>query len=248
MNETLFSDKSPRQRGGGSWLLPLGLLIAFFFCAAMWLLPSLTHPRWVSYRMQSSYCLKDIGLAMHNYHDTYDEFPPAYTVDKHGKPLLSWRVLLLPFMEEEELYEKFHLDEPWSSAANRELISQMPEIYTSPFFRDSRKEGKTPYLAIVDEHDGHTVLLPKKSCSFKDIIDGSSNSAIAIDDPAYLVTWTKPDDWDPLELLVLSSFGENEMHGIHVLLADGSLTTIDQKNRERLVGMIYCDDGRIPLD
>lgn len=249
MNETLFSDKSPRQRGGGSWLLPLGLLIVFLICAAMWLLPSTGHPRWVSDRMQSSNHLKDIGLAMHNYYDTYDEFPPAYTVDKDGQPLLSWRVLLLPFMEEEELYEKFQLDEPWSSEANRELISQMPEVYTSPFFRDSRSEGETPYLAVVDqhdEHDWHTVLMPGKSRTFAQITDGNSNSAMAIDDPTHRVTWTKPADWDPLELLALSTFGENETHGIHVLLADGSVRLIDQARVEQLDGMIYCDDGRLP--
>ncbi len=70
-------------------------------------------------RSQCTNNLQQIGLAMHNYHDRHKTFPPAYTVDKAGKPLLSWRVLILPYLDQEALYKEFHLDDPWDSVHNR---------------------------------------------------------------------------------------------------------------------------------
>ena len=69
---------------------------------------------------------------MHNYHDTYGTFPPAATTDGADKPLLSWRVAILPFLEQQPLYEQFHLDEPWDSPHNKTLIEQMPQVYAIP--------------------------------------------------------------------------------------------------------------------
>ena len=81
--------------------------------------------------------LKQIGLALHNYHTKHDTFPPAYSRGKDGKPLLSWRVLVLPFLGEQALYDQFHLDEAWDSPHNRTLISKMPAAYSVP----CRKRG-----------------------------------------------------------------------------------------------------------
>ena len=83
--------------------------------------------------------LKQIGLAMHNYHAMHKTFPPAYTVDKAGKPLLSWRVLILPYLEQDALYKEFHLDEPWDSEHNRALIDRMPATYRCPDAARSRR-------------------------------------------------------------------------------------------------------------
>ncbi|HMF14410.1 MAG TPA: sigma-70 family RNA polymerase sigma factor, partial [Gemmataceae bacterium] len=83
-------------------------------------------------RLQSRDNLKQIALAMHNWHDTYGTFPAAATYRKDGKPLLSWRVALLPFLEQDNLYKQFRLDEPWDSAHNKKLLARMPEIYLVP--------------------------------------------------------------------------------------------------------------------
>jgi hypothetical protein len=76
--------------------------------------------------------LKQIALAMHNYLSVYNTFPPAYIASKDGKPLLSWRVQILPYIEEGRLYEEFHLDEPWDSEHNKALVAKMPKIYAPP--------------------------------------------------------------------------------------------------------------------
>ena len=79
--------------------------------------------------------LKQIGLAMHNYHDRHKSLPSAYTVDKAGKPLLSWRVLILPYLDQEALYKEFHLDEPWDSEHNKPLSAMVVKVYRSPASR-----------------------------------------------------------------------------------------------------------------
>ena len=78
--------------------------------------------------------LKQIGLAMYNYHDQYGCFPPAYTADEHGRPLHSWRVLLLPYLECEDLYDQLRLNEPWNSPYNQQVLkdSDVPSVFRCP--------------------------------------------------------------------------------------------------------------------
>ena len=82
-------------------------------------------------RQQSINNLKHLSLAMHNCMDSYGQFPPAALYSKDGKPLLSWRVLLLPYLDQRELYEQFKLDEPWDGPTNKKLVAKMPAIYSA---------------------------------------------------------------------------------------------------------------------
>ena len=83
--------------------------------------------------------LKQIALAMHNYAADNNTFPPAATFDTDGKPLLSWRMLILPYLDEDSLYRQFHLDEPWDSPHNKPLIAQIP-----PDVSMSQRDGDLP--------------------------------------------------------------------------------------------------------
>jgi TM2 domain-containing membrane protein YozV len=85
-------------------------------------------------RMQCTNNMKQIVLALHSYHDMHDRLPPAYTVDEHGKPLHSWRVLILPYIEEKTLYEQIRLDEPWDSEHNRQFHSKAPRLFQCPSY------------------------------------------------------------------------------------------------------------------
>jgi RNA polymerase sigma factor (sigma-70 family) len=73
--------------------------------------------------------LRTIGKALLNYHAAYGHLPPPAILDKSGKPVLSWRVALLPFLERDALYQQFKLDEPWDSAHNKKLLASMPAVY-----------------------------------------------------------------------------------------------------------------------
>ncbi len=135
--------------------------------------------------------LKQLALAMHNYHDVNKHFPPAAIRDAQGRPLLSWRVMLLPYLDQNELYQQFHLDEPWDSAHNKPLIAKMPDIY-APSSGQLRDQGKTTYLVPVGNQ---TIFGPKEGVAIQDITDGTSNTILIVDaDADQAVIWTKPDD------------------------------------------------------
>src|SRR5262249_18903195 len=113
--------------------------------------------------------LKQLAFAMHTYHDAHKLLPAAASYDRQGKPLLSWRVQLLPYLEQTNLYNQFKLDEPWDSPHNKKLIAKMPPIYRSAFSRKGA-EGKTVYLAPVGKD---TAFSGRKGLRFpKDFPDG----------------------------------------------------------------------------
>jgi hypothetical protein len=139
---------------------------------------------------------KQIALAIHNYIGSHKGlFPPAYSTSRDGKPLLSWRVLILPYLEQEALFKQFHLDEPWDSPHNRTLIARMPGVYRCPLeSREAAGDGKTRYLA---PRGGDTVFRGADPIALKDITDGTSNTIILVDaGDERAVPWTKPDDGD----------------------------------------------------
>ena len=147
-------------------------------------------------RERSANSLKQIGLAMHNYHDTYRHFPTIANFDKAGKPLLSWRVHLLPFLDQVKLYKEFHLDEPWDSEHNKTLIAKMPAPYQSSKNKELLQAGKTTYLAPVGENFMFTGT--PKTLTFRDITDGTSNTILLVDaDDDHAVIWTRPEDFKP---------------------------------------------------
>jgi hypothetical protein len=140
---------------------------------------------------QSIYNIRQIGLALHNFHDVYKAFPTPATYDKEGKPLLSWRVHILPYVEEGQLYREFRRDEPWDSEHNKKLIERMPAVYRRPFA--DTKTTKTPYQVPIGEK---TAFQPGKKRSFRDIKDGTSKTIGIVEvDQEHEVIWTKPDDW-----------------------------------------------------
>ncbi len=149
-------------------------------------------------RVQSINNLKQLALAMHNYHDTNGAFPAAVHA-KNGKPLLSWRVLVLPYLEEAPLFEQFHLDEPWDSEHNRKLIPRMPTVLRSPLSQ-AAEPGRTVYLT---PRGADSAFPGQTGVKLREITDGTSNTIMLIEaDDEHAVPWTKPDDWeyDPREI------------------------------------------------
>src|SRR5262249_30419081 len=98
-------------------------------------------------RAQTANNLKQIALAMHNYHSTYNHFPPHAIYSKDGRPLLSWRVLLLPYLEQDAVFKQFKLDEPWDGPHNKKLLAHMPKVFADPNVHTTQPE--TVYQAFV---------------------------------------------------------------------------------------------------
>src|SRR5262249_38134338 len=102
-------------------------------------------------RIQCGNNLKQIGLALLNYESTYGTFPPAYIADESGKPMHSWRVLILPQLGEGALYEQYRFDEPWDGPSNRRLLSEMPAIYACRSHAGRNPGTNTAYAAALGE-------------------------------------------------------------------------------------------------
>ncbi len=198
-------------------------------------------------RSQCTNNLKQIGLAMHNYHAQYKSFPPAYTVDKAGKPLLSWRVLILPYLEQDALYKEFHLDEPWDSAHNRTLIERMPSTYHCPSGSSKRADlGKTTYLTPR----GKATIFPgSEGVKIQKITDGTSNTIFVVDaGDNRAVTWTKPDDWDVDPKLDLKGIFGHHPGGASFAFADGSVRFIKETVDPKTIEMLITRDGGEVID
>ncbi len=187
------------------------------------LLPAVQAAREAARRAQCVNDLKQIGLALHNYHSTNNGFPAAAITGKDGKPLLSWRVAILPYIEANGLYNEFHLDEPWDSRHNKALIAKMPNAYKCPS-RPQAAEGTTTYKAFVG---GGALFDPTKPAGIQQVTDGTSNTMAVVEGKTPVI-WTKPDDipFDPKAPASFLDAGSNHPGGFNVLFADGSVRFI----------------------
>ena len=203
-------------------------------------LPAVQAARAAAMRSQSMNNLKQIGLAMHNHHDVYKAFPGAYIADKEGKPLLSWRVKILPFVEASPLYDQFRLDEPWDSEHNKKLIARMPSVYRSP--QSKAGPGMTTYLTVR----GKDTMFPgAKAIGIRDITDGTSNTIMAVEatDEAAVI-WTKPDDFQPNANNPFKGLVGPRSEGFLALLGDGSVRFIGRSiDPEVLRRLFERNDG-----
>jgi prepilin-type processing-associated H-X9-DG protein len=154
------------------------------------LLPAVQSAREAARRAQCVNNLKQIALATHNYASATGGFPAAAILDPQGKPLLSWRVSLLPYLDQNALYQKFKLDEPWDSPHNRELLRYMPTVYGCPSRNLASEPGQTAYRVF----SGPTALIhPTRPTQLADVTDGLSNTLMVVES-SQAVPWTKPDD------------------------------------------------------
>ena len=189
--------------------------------------------------------LKQIGLAVHSYHDAVGNFPPAAVCDKKGKPQLSWRVLILPYIEQDNLYKQFKLDEPWDSENNKKLIAKMPAVYAMP---GKSKPGDTDtyYRVFVGNGAGFDWIMGGK---FAQIADGTSNTLMVVT-AKDAVPWTKPDelefdpDKDMTKLIGMVVNGKAQ-----VAMFDGSVRTLSKlPSKETLNALITKNGGEVVGD
>jgi hypothetical protein len=204
------------------------------------LVPALEQVRGAAGRAQSANNLKQMGLAMHNYVDTFKSLPAHASFDKDGKPLLSWRVHILPFVEGQELYKEFHLDEPWDSEHNKQLIARMPPIYRSPLSKAGA--GKTTYLVPVGKH---ALFGGKKGLNFpRDVPDGTSNTIMVVEtNDGDAVIWTKPADYKVDVENPRTGLLRPGAKGFHVGMADGSVRFISSQISLETLRAAFTRDG-----
>jgi hypothetical protein len=198
--------------GISSTVVPILILVAL-------LVPAVQAAREAARRTQCVHNLKQIGLAMHNYNSAYGCFPPAAITDARGKPLLSWRVAILPFLENQSLYRQFKLDEPWDSPRNKALLAQMPGVYRCPSDPPVSDRSTTRYQ--VPTGPG-TLFEGDEGTSIFAITDGTSNTLLVVE-AANPVPWTKPEDVRAGQDQPPPALGSLHPGGVNALIADGSV-------------------------
>ncbi len=169
-------------------------------------------------RQRSSKNLMELMNAMWNYYEINEHLPPAAIYDKAGKPLLSWRVLLLPYIDQDDLFAQFRFDEPWDSKHNKPLLAKMPALYAPPLTGKTKEKYATFYQVFVGKG---ALFEGKEGMSISDITDGTS-CTIAIIESAQAVPWTKPADLPYDSKKPLPKLGGLFDNGINAAFADGS--------------------------
>jgi hypothetical protein len=187
--------------------------------------------------------LRTMVVGLQNYADQFKgRMPPPALIDKNGQRLLSWRVLILPYVGHKALYEQFHLDEPWDSEYNKKLLPKMPAVFSSNLPGD-KKTHETYYQAIVGPgaafEEGKQLRFPA------DFSDGVSNT-IGVVEAAKAVPWTKPEDllYDPNK--PLPQFGAVFNGDFHAAFLDGSVILISKKGDEKELRIIITRAGGEP--
>ena len=214
-----------RQSGGrvvGKRMATTGIALGLIGCLFTFVLLKYAFGERIEWARQArcTHNLKQIGLAFHAYHEGYGSFPSAAITDKNGRPLLSWRVTLLPYLEQRPLYKKFHLDEPWDSPHNRALLESMPRDFDCPSDR-TKKPGMTGYQAVVGPDTAFTPDF--RPLRYQDFTDGTSYTLL-IGETRRCVPWTKPEDLPfdmGIPLMRLGSYHDN--NGFNLLYTDGAV-------------------------
>jgi uncharacterized protein (TIGR03067 family) len=181
-------------------------------------------------RVRSQNNLKQLALALHNYHDSFGSLPTAAIYSKDGKPLLSWRVAILPFIEQDNLYKQFKLDEPWDSEHNKKLLAQMPKLY-APVGGAVKDKHSTFYQVFVGKG---TMFEGKKGVKFQDVPNGVSNTIMVVE-AGEAVPWTKPADLPYDAEKPLPKLGGMLKNIINVAMGDGSVRALPENFDEKTI-------------
>lgn len=217
--------------------------------------PQVQMAREAARRQHSQDNLKQIILAVHNFEAVHGRLPALYSMDASGKPLLSWRVHLLPYLENGELYRRFRLDEPWDSEHNRALLSEMPTVYRCPETADDR--FVTNYLAISSESSFLTS--PAKAMfgattplgiSMKQVTDGTSNTIAIVEvSDGRACEWTRPQDFLVVADMPLDGLGHARDPKVFLTaFGDGSTRVLSRDlDLKSLLGLTTRNGGE-PVD
>ena len=210
-------------------------------CVAQLLLPA----RASAARNRDLNSLKQIAIGMHNFHDVWGRFPPQSLSSADGQKLLSWRVLILPYLGEQELYKKFRLDEPWDSEHNIKLAAEIPFVYSGVIPGQGESDGKTRIQAPL--HKQSVFGRKGDGTTIRQITDGTSNTLMVVQVPqTKAVVWTKPDDIVVDVTDVKASLIAPGIDAFLACLCDGSARACSSKNsNETLLKLITMDGGEV---
>ena len=233
-------------------LIGCGCCVAFFFIIGILIalmLPAVQAAREAARRMQCTNTEKQLALAFHVYHDAYQTFPPAYTTDESGNPLHSWRVLILPYIEQSVLYEAIRLDEPCDSEYNRQFHNVSIWAFKCPSNPNTSFDANCCYSVVLGEH---TVFPGAEPVKIGQITDGTSTTLLIVErkNP---VCWMDPTSELTLDEILTQGgpnkgsggLGSNHTGGVNMALCDGSVMFVSNTvDLETLKNLCLRDSGQ----
>lgn len=234
--------------------LPEGLATIFVIVVLVaLLLPAVSTPRGVGRRMSCKNKMKQLGLALHNYHDVYGSFPPAAVHNTDGVAIHSWRVLLLPFLEQQKLYDQYDFDEPWNGPHNITLQDSMPDAFRCPESVDFAEMGTllrkqlnrmTSYVLVISP-DG--LFYDNRAPTLHEVSDGTFQTMMTAEARQHSVHWMAPDDITPTELLSdlrwRADSSEKYHKGLHIGMVDGSVRWLPSDVSETTLTALVSANG-----
>jgi prepilin-type processing-associated H-X9-DG protein len=216
-----FNDPIPKPSSGRRFtLIEVLVVLGIIMVLIALLLPATRSARPAARRAQCTNNLKQIALALHNYEQAYKALPPAYTVDENGRPLHSWRTLILPYLELESLYQTIDLSKPWYDPANAKAHETFVSVFRCP--EAVGPQNTTTYLAIVAPNG---CFIPRESRRLAEITDAHESTLMVIEaGEENAVPWMAPADAD--ESLVMSLGPTAKLHhagGMNACFVDGTV-------------------------
>jgi prepilin-type processing-associated H-X9-DG protein len=226
----------------GSFFSSFGLLFVIGVLVGL-LIPAVNAAREAGRRVQCGNNLRQIGLAMVNYASNHNVFPPAGTVSPDGKPLLSWRVLMLPYLDQVDLYEKFKLDEPWDSPNNKPLLAEMPDVYRCPN-GPLKVTNTTVYQVLTGPgtlFEQGTLIAPSA------VTDGLSNTLMVVESREP-IPWTQPHDREFSPHTPIQGIGSGHPDGFNAGFADGAVRFLPNTIEPGTLEALATRNGREAVD
>ena len=240
-------------------VLTYGAVAVCSLAVLAWLVVALGRAREEARSAQCAGNLCQLGLALHNYDSTYGCLPPACVVDSQGRPLYSWRVVLMAYLERQEgwndrqLTERFRFDEPWDSPANRRLHDMRPPNFFCPSHAQCAEKGFTSFVVVV----GPGTLFPPggRTRRLADVLDDPGSTLMVVESVNSSIHWMEPRDlnWDTMSFSVndRSLPGISSVHGVgahrgrHAVAADGSMDYLPESMApDTTKALLMIDDGK----
>ena len=235
-----------------------GFATGCLLAALTWLVGAIWRAREEARSAQCACNLAQLGLALHNYDLAYGCLPPAFVVDRSGKPLYSWRVVMMAYLEREagwndrQLTERFRFDESWDSPANRGLHDMRPPNFFCPSYPEGAEKGYTSFVAVV----GPRTLFPSdgRTRRLADVRDDPKSTLMIVESVNTFIHWMEPRDldWDRMSFSVndrsrpsiSSQHRVGEHREPHALAADGGLAYLDDSMTPAFMrALLVIDDG-----